>query len=526
MLSRVLRIGQRQEGLPPGPPTVPILGNAHIFPKAYAHYQFTEWARIYGDVYSLTLGSGVVIVLTSMEAIRELMDRRSASTADRPANYMSILITGGLNMTRARYSDTWRALRKAAHWVLTQQKCNKHLSIQCAESTQLMYDLLQTPERAWWHVRRYSNSVVLSVFYGKRAPRYETKETAAFFEITRLVNYLNEPGAHPPVDQIPLLRYVPERWAPWKLACRQLRRMQRDLYFDLLSESEARVQNGESGEITTFMDEIIRKSGELKVDREMQAFLGGNVIEGGSDTTSSFLHSFVLLLAAFPEAQHKAQEEMDRVVGPDRMPAPEDYRKLIYLQALIQEVHRFRPVAPLALPHASLSDEIYKGHIIPKGSTIYINVWGVYHDPELYDRPDEFIPERFLESEFGTKPGTDTSDFKPDLLFGAGRRVCPGIHLAQNTLMVNSMNLIWGFDFAPTVNKLTGEIEPLDLWAYHKGVVTDPRPFVCSIKPRTPQHASTIRRCFQEAIPSFAPYEERLSAEDKAWLVESRKDLF
>lgn len=100
---RLKKIGSREPGLPPGPPTLPLLGNLHIFPTEYAHYKFTEWARIYGDVYSLKVGPATAIVITSAAAVKELMDKRSASTADRPPHNMADVVTGGSNMVLARY---------------------------------------------------------------------------------------------------------------------------------------------------------------------------------------------------------------------------------------------------------------------------------------------------------------------------------------------------------------------------------------------------------------------------------------
>jgi cytochrome P450 len=83
--------------------------------------------------------------------------------------------------------------------------------------------------------------------------------------------------------------------------------------------------------------------------------LGGALIEGGSDTTSSALNTMVLAVTAFPEVQKKAHEELDRVIGRDRAPEWEDLDDLPDIRALVQEVHRFRPVAPL-IPRAATAD--------------------------------------------------------------------------------------------------------------------------------------------------------------------------
>ncbi|KAF8209631.1 cytochrome P450 [Mycena galopus ATCC 62051] len=312
------KVGSREAGFPPGPPTLPLLGNLHVFPTEFIHYKFTEWARKYGGIYSLKVGSGTVVVLTDPAAVRELMDRRSGSTVDRPPMHVVDLVTGGLTMAFGRYGETWRTLRRTAHAILTPQASARHFPIQQAEASQLLHDILCQPQGFYTHIRRYSNSVILSVLYGKRAPRYETPETTAFFNAQHEWDLLLEPGATPPVDLIPLLKCVPERWAKWKRDCAKARKLQRQLYFGLLDETKERLSRGD--ENGSYMEEVLTRQEEFGMDREMTGYLGGLLIEGASDTTSCYLQSLILALTAYPDVQRKAHEEIDRVVGEHRMP--------------------------------------------------------------------------------------------------------------------------------------------------------------------------------------------------------------
>ncbi|KAJ7444580.1 cytochrome P450 [Mycena galericulata] len=399
----LFKVGTRENGLPPGPPTLPILGNLHIFPKEYAHYKFTEWARIYGGIYSASAYVNP-IVLTDAAAVKELMDKRSATTSDRPSIHIGAVVTRGLHLVLAHYGpcDTWRTLRRTAHAILTPQAAARHLPIQKAEATQLLHDILCTPRSFYTHVQRYSSSVILSVLYGKRAPRFETLETTEFFRVEHEWELLLEPGATPPVDMIPLLKLIPERWAKWKRDSKRVRTLQRALYFGLLDEAAERGTN-------------------IHV-----RYLAGVLIEAASETTSSYLNSLILALVAYPDAQKKAHEEIDRVVGEHRMPTLDDLQHLPYIRAMIMEVaHRFRPVLPLLVPHATTAVEEYNGYIIPKGATIFINA-------SLYDDPEDFIPDRYLLYEHGTKPGVDGSPLAVNL---------------SNAININVMNLLWAFDF-------------------------------------------------------------------------------
>lgn len=158
------------------------------------------------------------------------------------------MVTGGMNVGLSRYNDSWKVLRKASQAILAPQATIRHLAIQKAEATQLMYDCLKTPQvgrRIYFlmshhltfrfqdfynHIRRYTHSAMMSITYGKRSPRYETRETTAFFHVQHLWEAVLAPGAHPPVDLMPYLKYVPERWAPWKTLCKEIRKLQMGLY--------------------------------------------------------------------------------------------------------------------------------------------------------------------------------------------------------------------------------------------------------------------------------------------------------
>ncbi|KAJ7914752.1 cytochrome P450 [Mycena leptocephala] len=510
-----MTVGAREKGLPPGPPTVPILGNLHIFPTEFPYYKFTEWARKYGVLYSLKLGPSTAIVLTDVAAVKELMDKRSGTTADRPPLYIVHHTTGGLHMALGRYTQTWKTLRKTAATILTSQAAARHLPIQRAEATQLLYNILCSPQASlsfYTDIQRYSISVILSVLYGKRVPRYETSEIAAFFKVTHEWSHLVEPGATPPVDAIPLLKFVPEQWAKWKRDCKRVRNLQRALYFGWVDETKGILRRGEGN--GSYVEEVLARQEELGIDDEKIGYFGGALVETGSDTTSSYLQSLVLALVAYSDAQKKAHEEIDRVVGEHRMPTLEDLEYMPYICAMILETHRFRPGAPLNIPHATLAAEEYQGYIIPKGAIIFVNT-------SLYDNAEDFVPDRYLLTENGTRPGVDGTDLRPTFAFGFGRFICPGIHLAQNSININVMNLVWAFDFNPDIDS-DGNLIPADTFAYRKGMSTGPLPFKCRITPRTAQKAEIIEHAFLQATDTFEKFEAGLNSEDREFVAKSR----
>ncbi|KAF9024672.1 cytochrome P450 [Hymenopellis radicata] len=495
---RLWKVGSRQHGLPPGPPTVPIVGNVFSFPREYAYIKLSEWAAQYGAIYSLKLGSGTVVVLSSATTVKELLDQRSAYSVDRPDSHLVQIVSDGLHFALARHDGVYRRLRKGVHTVLTPQAAARHIPVQQAEATQLMYDLMKEPDSFLNHVRRYANSVISSVIVGKRSPRFESEHASMFFEYDeRWAAYL-APGAHPPLDMLPILKYLPEFLAAWKTEARELRRLQRHLFFTALDECEERLRRGEGNDC--YLEELIQRKDELGLSRDQIAYLAGVLMEGGSGSSGVFLNSFILALISFPEAQRKAQEEVDAIVGPGRTPSLADYENLPYIRAFVQEVHRTRPLTPLAIPHATTVTQEYQGYVIPQGATIFLNAWGIYHDPKAFDEPETFKPERYLRSPYGTKDGFDYADFRNNFQFGGGRRICPGQVLGNNSIAINAMNLIWGFDFAPA-SKEGGN--PYDIENFLSSLTCSAAPFKCNITPRSESKKCMIDQEFLNAIHVF-----------------------
>ncbi|KAG8911538.1 hypothetical protein FRC02_006540 [Tulasnella sp. 418] len=215
---------------------------------------------------------------------------------------------------------------------------------------------------------------------------------------------------------------------------------------------------------------MLEMATDFDIDDEGIRSLTGALLFGGATTPASATLFIIYLAAAYPEYQRKVQEELDRVVGNERAPTVADLPNLPYLSFFLREVYRFRPVNSLTT-HYSTEDQIYRGKVIPKNSTIFLNAWGACHDPELFDDPDTFNPDRFVGTQFGMKAevekGTDPEVLKrlDGLMFGAGRRRCPGIPVAMDMLGHVTASLLWAFEFSPPVDE-HGQETKLDLWAF------------------------------------------------------------
>ena len=165
--------------------------------------------------------------------------------------------------------------------------------------------------------------------------------------------------------------------------------------------------------------------------------------------------TLVLALAAHPEAQRRAQAEVDEVFGRDN-PLPEqmDTTKLRYVNACVLESQRWRPlgafaVGPFGLPRKSVVDEEVLGYRIPKGSSILINQWTIAHDPDFCDEPTRYNPNRFFQDSVGAKKGVKQEGRKALYTFGAGRRECAGKEFALQNIRIALSLVLWAFDIVP-----------------------------------------------------------------------------
>jgi cytochrome P450 len=209
---------------------------------------------------------------------------------------------------------------------------------------------------------------------------------------------------------------------------------------------------------------------------------------GGADTTVSVIYSLFLAMTLFPDVQKKAQAEIDAVVGPDRLPSFVDRDSLPYIDALVKEVLRWNVVTPTGFAHCVTEDDIHDGYYIPKGSLVMPNVWFMLNDPRTYANPSQFNPERFL-----AKVGKEPEMAPRTVCYGFGRRICPGLHLADASIWISTVMSLAVFDISKVVEngvEITPDVDPLP------GTISHPKPFKCSIKPRS---AAAIRLIEQDA---------------------------
>jgi cytochrome P450 len=171
----------------------------------------------------------------------------------------------------------------------------------------------------------------------------------------------------------------------------------------------------------------------------------------------------MLAMITCPDVQHRAQAELDSVVGRGRLPTFADAPHLPYVQAVIKETLRWRPALPLGVPHATKEEDWYEGMFIPKGTVCISNVWHCNHDRAVFgEDADKYRPERHLDEHGELLPGVLETKRQGYVTFGFGRRICVAKDLATDTLFINIARILWATNLE-RVRDDNGKEIPLDL---------------------------------------------------------------
>ncbi|KAI1326322.1 cytochrome P450 [Xylariaceae sp. FL0255] len=487
-------IGRRPKDFPPGPPTLPILGNIHQLPTSQPHKKFQRWAEEYGPIFSLILGTQVLIVLSSDVTIKELLDKRSATYSDRLEMYIGqTLCSGGYRFLMLPYGENWRMFRRIGHQLLNARASQVYVPYQILESKQLLHELLNKPEKFFGSFRRYSNSLSTNIIYGWRTVRQDDPRLLQVFEGFNNFGLLAQTGAAAFADFFPFLRNLPDFMIPTKARAKALHKKEMKMYLDLWLEAKKSIADGTSKD-SLCVDMAKQQELEGFTD-EQAAYIVGSWLEAGSDTTAATLYGFVCALLLFPEVQRKAQQELDLVIGTEHLPTLDDEPNLPYIRACVKESLRWMPTATLGgVPHATTRDDIYMGFRIPKGAGIVQNIYAIHMDPNRYHDPRTFMPERFLgDTQTAAEAARNPDPAKRDhFVFGSGRRICLGMHIAERSLFIAIARMLWAFDFLPEKDAAGQDILP-DGETLTEGLSVHPTSFKARIIPRDSAKVKMIR---------------------------------
>ncbi|KAF9235736.1 cytochrome P450 [Melanogaster broomeanus] len=423
--------------LPPGPPARWFWDNA--LPSVNIARTLADWVEEYGPVITLRQGSQVIIVVGRMDSASEIMEKEGGVLEDRPPSIAAgEFLSKGMRILLVRSGDLLRRLRRAMHTHLQPKAAGAYENVQFEAASNVIVDILNDPKNHKVHAQRYAAAVILRVTYGKSTPTSnDDPEVKRIHQALANFNVAMRPGAHL-VDRIPLLKYIPGYGSQLK----EWHRFELKLYRDQLGRVREKMLKNEGDE--SFVRTLLENVNEHRLSTDQMSYLAGNMFGAGSETTAVGITNMIMAAACHPEAQARVQEELDDVVGRGRVPTWEDWSSLPQLHAFVSEALRWRPDV----------------------------VWGYISRPVAFPDPERFDPQRWFDED-----GQLRND-KRMCTYGFGRRVCPGLHVANRSLYINLALLLWSFRITQRPDA------PIDVEAYTDTVISYAAPFGVDFVPR------------------------------------------
>ncbi|KFK27277.1 hypothetical protein AALP_AA8G361100 [Arabis alpina] len=409
--------------LPPGPTPFPIVGHLHLV-KPPVHRLFHRFAEKYGEIFSLRYGSRRVVVISSLPLVKEsFTGQNDVILSNRPhfltAKYVAYDYT---TLGTTDYGDHWRNLRRICSLeILSSHRLTGFLSVRKDEIRRLLTRLSRDHDGGVVELEPLLGDLTFNnIIRMVTGRRYYGDE----------VN--NNSGASHPGDYLPILKVFGHNYEKKVKALGEAM----DAFLQRLLDGCRR-----DGESNTMVSHL------LSQQQDQPEYYSDVIIKGlmlammlaGTDTSAVTLEWAMASLLRNPEVLKKAKAEIDEKIGNERLIDEPDIVNLPYLQNIVSETFRLCPAAPLLVPRTPTEDIKIGGYDVPRGTIVLVNAWAIHRDPKLWDEPERFMPERFEDQE--------AANANKLMVFGNGRRTCPGAALGQKMVTLALGSLIQCFEW-------------------------------------------------------------------------------
>ena len=395
----------------PGPPGRPLIGNFGQFDPVAPYSAFQKLARQYGPIFQVKQGSQVIISVNDPVIAKDLFEKRGNLYNSRISTHVGFdLLSEGSRIAMVPHGPRHMTFRKQLHRILSISKSKDNQIYQELESRQVLHDFLKMSDKGKIEedvtqvemiFRRYTSSVMLTLAFAHRIKNFADDQIVGkIYEVMGVFRYASQPGTFW-VDTFPALKMLPRFLRTWETWAENQMAWQRPFMQGLLNQVEDQMKRGipNQGFIRLLVEErkdmTEKEREENFLDDKSIRFQSMTTMEAGAETTSITMMNFTLAMLLHPDSQKKGQACVDAVVGEDRLPSFDDIPKLQYVNQIVKEVLRWRPVITLGGPHSNTAADSYNGYHIPKDSIVLGNIWNMHHDDSHYPNADEFVPERY-----------------------------------------------------------------------------------------------------------------------------------
>ncbi|XP_071696206.1 cytochrome P450 76T24-like [Rutidosis leptorrhynchoides] len=447
----------RLRRMPPGPTGLPIIGNLlDIGPKP--HESLAKLSKKHGPLMTIRLGSITSVVASTPEAAREILQHNDTSCSGRVVpDAVTALSIHDAAVIWISTNDVWKKIRKALGMYLTHKQKLDSLRDLRLNVVDCMIEFLRGSEKKkeYVDIGKLAFAVALNMMsstcLSQNVASYDSDDIGGFKTAVKKVMEVD--GKFNIADIFPVLKPLDPQniRREAKVAYDWLDKVITGFVKERLNQRELkRPRFGDM--LDSLLDYSQDNEAEFKL-KHIRALLMDLFI-GGTETSSNTTEWAMTELLLNPNMFLKVREEVCTAVGEDGKIQEAKILELPYLQAVIKETMRLHLAVPLLIPHRVEAHEVKLGdYHVPKNTQILINAWAISRDPKYWDKPLMFKPERFLGSEVDYKG--QHFEFIP---FGAGRRICPGLPLAQRVVSLMVASFVYHFDW-----KLPHDKEEMDM---------------------------------------------------------------
>ncbi|XP_057445253.1 geraniol 8-hydroxylase-like [Lotus japonicus] len=442
--------------LPPGPKGLPIVGN--LFQLGHKpHQTLATLSKTHGPIMTLKLGQITTIVMSSSETAKSTLQIHDNFLSNRKIpDAMKGYNQDRYSLPFIPVSHRWRDLRRICNNLLFSNKnLNANEQLRCDKILELFNDIKKSMLKGEAvNVGRLAFKTTINLLsntiYSVDLIRSADK-AGEFKEV--IVSIMKEVGRPNLADCFPVLKVVDPHGIRRRTGSyfERLMKIFKGLVEERLKQRKESGYNTKNDMLDAMLDNAQHNGSEMYKDKIER--LSVDLFVAGTDTVTSTVEWTMAELLRNPEVMSKAKSELEKTIGKGKLVEESHIERLPYLQAIVKEIFRLHPAVPLLLPRQAEVDLDMHGYTIPKGSQVLVNVWANGRDPNLWDNPNLFSPERFLGSEIDFKGRS--FELTP---FGAGRRICPGLPLAIRLLFLMLGLLINCFNW-----ELEGGIKPEDM---------------------------------------------------------------
>ncbi|QRV78104.1 cytochrome P450 family protein [Ceratobasidium sp. AG-Ba] len=373
-------------------------------------------------------------MISDPDLVLELFEKRAANYSDREENAMANLTGWNTDILFLHYGPTLKRYRTMLNRALNNRVATDYIPLQQHEVQKLMMRLIEEPKDFMSHIRLLAASIAIRLAYGHKVESYDDQFVRTAEK--HMEGFSDMQEWHWMVNVFPILRYLPD-WPsviPFRRRAAEIKQVvdaHREKPFAAAQEQMA----AGTAEIS-FVSRLLQSEDGGPVDHETSEHVkcvASTLYAAGSDTTVSAVQSFFLAMTLYPEVQAKAKAEVTSFLnqrlasdGSYGIILPADRPSLPYTSALIRELLRWHPIVPIAGHRSGDRDDnnvIVKGETyrIPARSIVGANIWHIFHNPDVYESPEIFMPERFLTKNPPPEPET--------YAFGFGRSTAVNVDI-------------------------------------------------------------------------------------------------